>query len=74
MRIVALYDQQLVHGEGEEELGRMLRHKFCETQEAVLQVRLNRSCSESDQRHGSTWPGSVSQASNTLACIAQSSC
>ena len=38
MRIVALYDQQLVHGEGEEELGRMLRQKFCETQEAVLQV------------------------------------
>ena len=40
MRIVALYDQQLVHGEGEEELGRMLRQKFCETQEAVLQVWL----------------------------------
>jgi phosphoenolpyruvate carboxylase len=39
MRIVALYDQQLVRGEGEEELGRMLRQKFCETQEAVLQVR-----------------------------------
>ena len=38
MRIVALYDQQLVRGEGEEELGRMLRQKFCETQEAVLQV------------------------------------
>ncbi len=41
MRIVALYDQQLVHGDGEEELGRMLRRKFCETQEAVLQVLLS---------------------------------
>ena len=39
MRIVALYDQQLVSGQGEEELGRMLRQKFCDTQEAVLQAR-----------------------------------
>ncbi len=38
MRIAALYDDQLVSGEGELQLGRMLRAKFEETQEAVLQV------------------------------------
>ena len=38
MRIAALYDQQLVSGEAELQLGRMLRQKFAQTQEAVLEV------------------------------------
>ena len=38
MRIAALYDQELVSGEAELQLGAQLRRKFEQTQEAVLQV------------------------------------
>ena len=38
MRIAAMYDQQLVTGDGELALGALLREKFAETQENIMQV------------------------------------
>lgn len=61
MRIAALYDQQLVTGEAELQLGRLLRQKFVQTQEALLQV-----CA-SEQAVATSLPGRLAAAAAASA-------